>query len=78
MNRRKWLVDLRKKLGYTQEQAAEEAGVERSTYAKAETGNSISVATAKAIAKAFDFNWVLFFDDKCDEKGQKEQKEQLA
>lgn len=70
MKRRDWLVNLRKELGYTQEIVAKRAGIERSTYTKAENGCSVSVPTAKAISRVFGCNWVLFFEDDCDNKGQ--------
>lgn len=71
MKRREWLVKLRSEKGLTQNQVAEMAEVDRSTYAKAENGRSISVKTAKKIANALGFDWAYFFEDGCDEKGQK-------
>ncbi|MED1915802.1 helix-turn-helix transcriptional regulator [Bacillus thuringiensis] len=71
MKRRNWLIDLRCNKGLTQEKAANLAGVERSTYTKAENGSSIAVKTAKKIALALDCDWTLFFENKCDETGQK-------
>ncbi|QDS37993.1 helix-turn-helix transcriptional regulator [Brevibacillus brevis] len=71
MKRRIWLITLRNNIGITQEKAAELAGVKRSTYTKAENGSSISVKTAQKIANVFDFDWTLFFENNCDEKGQK-------
>lgn len=69
-SKRDWLINIRTNFGYTQEQVAEKARIERSTYTKAETGNSVSVSTAKAIANVLMFKWTLFFEDECDEKGQ--------
>lgn len=42
------------------------SGLERSTYAKAELGYSISVKTAKKIASVFGFDWSIFFEHECD------------
>ncbi|TQK74933.1 DNA-binding XRE family transcriptional regulator [Brevibacillus sp. AG162] len=71
MKRRNWLIDLRCSKGLTQEKAAKLAGVERSTYTKAENGSSIAVKTAKKIAVALECDWTLFFESKCDKIGQK-------
>lgn len=71
MEPRAWLIDLRTSRGLTQEKAAQLAGIERSTYTKAENGHPVSVKTAKKIARAFECDWTLFFENDCDEKGQK-------
>ncbi|USG64036.1 helix-turn-helix transcriptional regulator [Brevibacillus ruminantium] len=71
MKRRTWLINMRNSKGLTQEKAAELAGVERSTYTKAENGSSVAVKTAKKIASAFDCDWTLFFENNCDKIGQK-------
>lgn len=70
MKRRHWLIKLRKKENLTQDEVAKKAGIERSTYTKAENGYSVSISTAKAIATIFNVNWYIFFDDNCDLKGQ--------
>ncbi|WP_400162881.1 helix-turn-helix transcriptional regulator [Brevibacillus sp. TJ4] len=71
MKRRTWLIALRNSRGLTQEKAAELAGIERSTYTKAENGSSVGVKTAQKIATAFDCDWTLFFENICDKKEQK-------
>jgi putative transcriptional regulator len=65
---RKWLIALRNnKKGidgspYTQQNVADEAGIDRSFYTQIENGQrSPSVKTAKKIAKVLEFNWTLFF-----------------
>lgn len=68
--RRQWLIDLRKQLKMTQEEVANKAGIERSTYTKAENGNPVSVPTAKKIANVLNCEWYLFFENDCDDKGQ--------
>lgn len=45
----------------TQEEVASKAGIERSTYTNAENGKTVSVITAKKIAKVSNCEWVLFF-----------------
>lgn len=70
MKKRQWLADMRKQRNLTHEQAAAIAGVDRSTYTKAENGWPVSVPTAKKIASALQFDWARFFEDECDEKGQ--------
>lgn len=51
--KRFWLMSLRKKENLTHVQVAEKAGIERSTYTKAENGFPVSVGTAKAISRVF-------------------------
>lgn len=62
MGKREWLVGLRNTSDLTQEEVSKVIGIERSTYAKAELGYSISVNTAKLIADFYGVNWVLFFE----------------
>lgn len=60
---RDWLIDLRGR--FTQEQVAKLAGISRSAYSNIESGKRApSVDAAKKIAKALNFNWQIFFDDK--------------
>lgn len=64
MKNRNWLISLRGKL--TQEQTAKLAGISRSAYSNIELGiRDPSVQTAKKIARELDFDWKLFFDEKC-------------
>lgn len=71
MKRRNWLISIRNNKKLTQEEAAELANIKRSTYTKAELGYPVRVKTAQKIGSALGFNWTLFFDTECDEKGQK-------
>lgn len=71
MKRREWLIRIRREKGLTQEEVARLAEIERSTYTKIETGNSVSVKTAKKIAKVLGVSWVRFFEDDCAENAQK-------
>ncbi|RFB31382.1 XRE family transcriptional regulator [Brevibacillus sp. VP] len=71
MNSRNWLIDLRKSKGLTHEQVARLAGINRSTYTKAENGFAVSVKTAKRIASVFGIDWTIFFENNCDETEQK-------
>lgn len=64
--KRVWLRELRESKGLTQKEIATLSGLERSTYAKAELGYSISVKTAKKIASVFGFDWSIFFENECD------------
>ncbi|GGK32987.1 hypothetical protein GCM10010965_27330 [Caldalkalibacillus thermarum] len=61
--KRYWLYKLRKDHDLTQEQIAKLAGIERSTYTKAENGYPVSIETAKAIGKVFGISWVKFFEE---------------
>lgn len=63
MKERTWLIDKR---GYlTQEQVALLAGISRSAYSNIERGRGLSVQLAKKIGKALNFDWQLFFEEKC-------------
>jgi len=68
--KRKWLIQIR---GIrTQEDIAKEAGISRSLYTQIEIGiRNPSVSTAKTIAKVLNFNWVIFFENKCSAAEQK-------
>lgn len=68
MKKRQWLEDITGSM--THEEAAQKAGVERSTYTKAVNGYPVAIRTAKKIASAFGFDWSLFYHDVCDETGQ--------
>lgn len=62
--RREWLYLLREQLGLTQEDVAKSISIERSTYAKAELGYSLSVDTAKKIASFYEIDWAIFFEQR--------------
>lgn len=71
MEKRQWLADIRVQLGFaTHEAAAEDLHIERSTYTKAELGYPIGIKTAKKVARQWNFDWTLFFDQDCDVTGQ--------
>ncbi|MED1602645.1 helix-turn-helix transcriptional regulator [Alkalihalophilus marmarensis] len=70
LKKRLWLINLRNELGLTQENVAERAKIDRSTYTKAEIGYPLRVTTAKAIAAVLECRWTLFFENDCDFKGQ--------
>ena len=60
---RKWLQKVRKNQGYTQQQIACLAKIERSFYSQIETGKrDPSVTTAKKIAYILKFDWTRFFE----------------
>lgn len=64
--RRDWLIEKRNILNITQEIVAEKAGISRAYYAEIETGTkNPSVKSAQRIAKALNFDWVNFFENKC-------------
>lgn len=61
MARRDWLIAFRGRL--TQEQVAFLSGISRGAYSNVESGKrDPSVAMAKAIAGALNFEWNIFFD----------------
>ncbi len=63
---RKWLKELREKLGLTVEDAAEKSGISRTMYYYIESGErgaKLPVATAKKIAAALGFDWQKFYED---------------
>lgn len=64
-----WLKKIREENGLTQQDVAELADVERTTYASIEQGRrNPSVVNAMRIASVLDFEWTIFFDDKVREK----------
>lgn len=66
-----WLEDIRKQLDLTHEEVAIRAGISRHYYTMIANGNRRpSVAVAKRIGKAMDFDWTLFFDETCNESLQ--------
>lgn len=63
---RQWLIEERKKQGFTQLEIAEMAGISRSYYTQIESqyiNKGISVKTAKKLAKAMDLDWTIFFEN---------------
>ncbi|WP_062052400.1 helix-turn-helix transcriptional regulator [Bacillus sp. JCM 19034] len=65
---RKWLLQKRTDLKFTQEDVADKAGIARTTYASIEQGlRNPSVAVAKKIGTVLDFEWTIFFEQECHE-----------
>jgi len=63
---RKWLKEIREKLGLPAEEVAVKAGISRTMYYYIETGErgaKLPVTTAKKIAAALGFDWQRFYDD---------------
>ncbi|WP_224930415.1 helix-turn-helix transcriptional regulator [Bacillus safensis] len=72
MQPRKWLSDMRKDLGKTQEEIATAAGIKRPYYSQIELGSrSPSVGVAKRLSKIIGCDWTLFFANNCSELEQK-------
>lgn len=70
-NKRTWLQEKRIKKEMNHEQVAQEAGIQRAYYTMIENGNrDPSVEVAKRIAQALGFNWIIFFEDQCNETKQ--------
>jgi len=57
------LVQRRNLLGYSQQDVAELAGVDRSYYTKIENGLTPSVKVAKAIGVHLGIDWTIFFNE---------------
>ncbi len=66
----KWLVGLRNKKNWTQEQVAQMAEVDRSYIAKIEAGQVPSVKVAKKLGKILKFKWQKFFEEECEGASQ--------
>lgn len=61
---RAWLKEYRNKKGLTQLEVAEKADIKRPYYTMIETGQrKPSVAAAKSIGSALDFDWTIFFEE---------------
>ncbi|MEY8844062.1 helix-turn-helix transcriptional regulator [Bacillus safensis] len=72
MQPRKWLSNMRKDLGKTQEEVANAAGIKRPYYSQIELGSrSPSVGVAKRLSKILGCDWTLFFAVDCSELEQK-------
>lgn len=69
MNERAWLIEKRGSL--TQKQVALLSGISRGAYSNIERGRGLSVHVAKKVAKALNFDWKLFFEEKCFIKKQR-------
>lgn len=68
---RYWLRNMRDEKGLTQEEVALLSDISRSYYTQIEQGTKTpSVSTAKTIAKALKFNWVIFFEDNSSSREQ--------
>lgn len=64
--KRDWLINLRNLQGFTQQEVADAAGVDRSSYAMYESGRrNPHVATAMKIATFLKFEWTIFFANEC-------------
>lgn len=63
-----WLKEIRDKKGLSQEDVANQSNIERPYYTMIEQGKrNPSVKVAKNIANTLDFNWTIFFNDRCNE-----------
>lgn len=70
---RKWLREMRDDRNLTQEEVAKLSGISRTHYTQIEIGRKTpSVDVAKRIAKTLKFNWVIFFEEQCSPKDQKQ------
>ncbi|WP_144511526.1 helix-turn-helix transcriptional regulator [Bacillus sp. FJAT-22090] len=70
---RHWLKNARINRVKTQYEVAESSGISRSYYTKIELGiKTPTVDVAKKIAKTLEFEWLIFFDDDCSFKEQKQ------
>lgn len=62
---RQWLREIRKSQRYSQREIAEKAGISQSYFCFIEKGGkNVNVETAMKIAKALDFPWTRFYEDK--------------
>ena len=63
VNMREWLIEARRKKGFTQEQVATNCGISRQYYSFIESGDrNAPVKTAKKIAEILGFDWQKFFE----------------
>lgn len=61
---RKWLIDIRRKKGLTQNQLAEIVGMSPNYICSIEKGKrKVPVWTAKKIAAALGFDWQRFYEE---------------
>ncbi|OMI24848.1 hypothetical protein BTA31_20815 [Bacillus haynesii] len=71
MNKNLQLVKIRHQKGLTQKQVSDLIEIDRSYYTKIENGQKPSVKVAKRLAKIFDIDWTIFFEDFCAKNAQK-------
>ncbi|WP_077736435.1 helix-turn-helix domain-containing protein [Bacillus sonorensis] len=71
MNKNLQLVKIRHQKGLTQKQVSDLIEIDRSYYTKIENGQKPSVKVAKRLAKIFDIDWTIFFEDFCAINAQK-------
>ncbi|WP_458414554.1 helix-turn-helix transcriptional regulator [Schinkia sp. CFF1] len=63
---RKWLHDIRINKNMTHDEVAKRAGIQRAYYTMIENGKrNPSVAVAKELARVLEFDWTIFFENKC-------------
>lgn len=63
---RDWLKNYRCVKGYTHEYIAHECKISRSYYTHIENGTKTpSVEIAKKIGRGLNFDWTIFFENKC-------------
>ncbi len=75
MKKREWLKMKRIDKKMTHDDVAKASGIERAYYTMIEQGTRRpSVQVAKAIAKTLNFDWIIFFDNKCNDTLQNERK----
>lgn len=75
---REWLKEIREKKGLSQVDVASESNIERPYYTMIEQGKrNPSVKVAKDIADTLNFNWTIFFNDKCNELKHKANEEEV-
>lgn len=60
--KKEWLIERRKRKGYSQCQLAKETGLSQQLISKIENEASPSVSAAKKISTVLDFEWTLFFE----------------
>lgn len=64
MSKREELIKKRKKLGYSQDNVAKEAGISRCAYCMIERGKrNPSVKVAKRIGKLLEMDWTKLFNE---------------
>ena len=60
---RGWLIEIREKKGFTQEQIATRCGISRQYYGMIESGaRNASVVVAKRLGFVLEIDWQRFFD----------------
>lgn len=70
---RDWLIKKRNKLDISQQNVAGACSITRAYHTQIESGvRNPSVVVAKRIAKYLNFDWTIFFSDKCNEKKHNE------